>query len=262
MRAPMAKRGVVLTVGGELLAGFTLDTNAHWLAQRLRERGLRLVARETLADDPDAIAEAVRRNLEQREADLVFVVGGLGPTPDDRTYEGVARGLGRPLALTSENRQWIEERVRSTKYAEDLLSGVETQEAILRMARLPEGAEPLENTVGAALGSWIPVGDAVVVAVPGVPAEMKAMVKTHVLDRVGAEGAESVVEVEVRGEEARWWPVLQRIEKENPEVRVGSYPQEDGDRILLRVIGAPDTVAHVAERLRAEDPASSETPES
>ncbi len=250
----MAERGVVVTVGDELLAGFTLDTNAHWLAERLRRRGVRLIARETVPDDAAAIAEAIRRNLTGREADLVVVVGGIGPTPDDRTYEGVARGLGRPLELTESNRRWIEERVRSQKYAEELLAGDETREAILRMARLPEGAEPLTNRVGSALGAWIEVDGAVVVVVPGVPVEMKAMVEAHVLGRLGAAKAEDVVEVEVRGEEARWWPVLQRIEKEFPEVRVGSYPQDGGGRIVLRVIGPPEAAAHAAQRLRDDDP--------
>lgn len=256
----MASRAVVITVGDELLAGFTLDTNSHWISGRLRERGVRLVARETVPDDPEAIAESVRRNLGTRDADVVLVVGGLGPTPDDRTYEGVARGLGLDLELTEENRTWIERRVRESGYGRELLEDEEGREAILRMARLPTGAEPLENEVGAALGAWIVTELGAVVVLPGVPREMKGMVEQHVLDRLGGGQADAVVEVEVRGEEARWWPVLRRIEKEHGEVRVGSYPQDEKGRIVLRVIGPRAEVDRVAERLRREDPTAGKRP--
>lgn len=247
------RTAVILTIGDEILAGYTTDSNSHWLAERFRRRGVRLLAKETLPDDPAVVAEAIRRRLEAGITDLVLVMGGLGPTPDDRTYEAVAAAVDRPLELTPDNEAAIRAKATARGYAPEML---EDEEAFLRMARLPRGARAIPNEVGAAFGAWIDTGPGVVVVVPGVPREMKEMVEKHVLPNVGDPSAvETVEEVEVRGLEARWYPLLKRIEREHADVRVGSYPQDDRGRIILRVTGPADAVARAVAELKRDAPA-------
>jgi molybdenum cofactor synthesis domain-containing protein len=90
---------VIIAVGDEVLGGFTVDTNSHWLAGRVREAGFPAQRIEVVADRSDAIVEAVQRAIREKRADRVIVCGGLGPTPDDRTLEAVALALGRPVEV-------------------------------------------------------------------------------------------------------------------------------------------------------------------
>src|SRR2546422_8420998 len=87
----------IVAVGDELLAGFTLDTNSNWLAGRLRLLGFPLKRITVVRDRHAEIVEQLRRDLDDPEVEDVFCSGGLGPTPDDRTFEAVAAALGREL---------------------------------------------------------------------------------------------------------------------------------------------------------------------
>src|SRR5437868_4813892 len=85
----------LLTIGDELLLGFTIDTNAAFLARELANAGARIVRRATVGDDANAIADAVRESLDRTGA--VITTGGLGPTSDDMTKPSIARLFGREL---------------------------------------------------------------------------------------------------------------------------------------------------------------------
>ena len=80
----------IVAVGDELVAGFTLDTNSHWLAERLRLLGFPLKRITVIRDRRSDIVEQLLRDLDDPEVEDVFCSGGLGPTPDDRTLEAVA----------------------------------------------------------------------------------------------------------------------------------------------------------------------------
>ena len=88
-----AMDAVIISIGSELTLGATVDTNSAWLAQRLAELGILVRAHETIADEQQAISEAIDR--ASRRADVVLVTGGLGPTGDDRTREGAPSGDSR-----------------------------------------------------------------------------------------------------------------------------------------------------------------------
>src|SRR2546430_13282308 len=88
------RSAAIVAIGDELLAGFTLDTNSHWIAERLRGDGFPLKRITVVRDRQDDIVEQLRRDLTDPEVELVFCSGGLGPTPDDRTLEAVAAALG------------------------------------------------------------------------------------------------------------------------------------------------------------------------
>lgn len=242
---------VAVVVGDELLQGHTLDTNSHLLAQRLGARGIPLRRKEIVGDEPAQIERALRRAIEEDRVRFVFVIGGIGPTPDDRTYQGVSLGLGVPLEIPPEGREWMERTVRERSYAADLWASPERAEPLLRMVRLPQGARILRNPVGLALGCAAQKGPSTVFVLPGVPREFEAMLSELEHSFLSGFHAEAVVrELECFGEEAHLFEIMRTLETEIPTVRIGSYPQPGG-RIVLRLQGPLGDVDH-AQRPLAE----------
>src|SRR5438046_7936880 len=102
----------IVAIGDELVGGFTLDTNSHWVAERLRMLGYPVKRATQIRDRPQEIVEQLRRELDDAEITDVFVSGGLGPTPDDRTFAALATALGKELMIWEETRARIERRVQ------------------------------------------------------------------------------------------------------------------------------------------------------
>src|SRR5712691_2473359 len=97
----------VVAIGDELVGGFTLDSNSHWLAERLRLLGFPVKRMTAIRDRPQEIVDQLHRELADSEVTNVFVSGGLGPTTDDRTFASIAGALGRELAIWEETRARI-----------------------------------------------------------------------------------------------------------------------------------------------------------
>lgn len=164
----------MLAVGKELLIGRTLNTNAHWVGGRLARLGSMLKEVTTVDDDLEEISNAMK-DILRRIPTFLVVVGGLGPTPDDMTLEGLARSLGVKLKPNGEALLLIKEHYRKGGLGE-----VELTPARRKMAVLPEGAEPVLNRLGTAPGVRFMAGSTVVYALPGVPKEMKGIFKDTV----------------------------------------------------------------------------------
>jgi molybdenum cofactor synthesis domain-containing protein len=124
------RTAALLVIGNEILSGKVVDTNTPYLAKELRALGVALQRILTIPDDIDEIAAAIREM--QPRYDHVFTSGGVGPTHDDVTIEGIAKGLGRRVVRNS----FVADRIR--EYQKD-----RTTEASLRMADFPEGVELL-----------------------------------------------------------------------------------------------------------------------
>jgi nicotinamide-nucleotide amidase len=160
----------IITIGDELLLGFTTDTNAAYLARTLAEYGVEIVRRASVGDDAEAIADAVRDALERTGA--VITTGGLGPTADDLTKPAIAALFGRRLELREDLVAMIEERFRTYGFKGPIPASNRQQ------ALVPEGARVLENRHGSAPGIWLEDERRRWVAMlPGVPREMRGM--TH-----------------------------------------------------------------------------------
>src|ERR1700716_3835806 len=101
----------IVAIGDELVGGFTLDTNSQWLAERLRLLGFPVKRVTAIRDRPQEIVDQLRRELADDEVTHVFCSGGLGPTPDDRTFAALADALDRKLTVWEESRARIERRV-------------------------------------------------------------------------------------------------------------------------------------------------------
>ncbi|MCR4340374.1 MAG: competence/damage-inducible protein A [Gemmatimonadaceae bacterium] len=176
----------LITIGDELLLGFTIDTNSVFLGGELAALGVEVARRTTVGDDRDAIAAAVRDALAR--ADGVITTGGLGPTSDDVTMDAVAAALGVELERNATVVARLEEIWRLRGRSEPL------PPANLSQAMLPRGARVLPNNHGTAPGVYVERSDKHWVAVlPGVPREMREMFSGSVRDLVRAAAPGGVV---------------------------------------------------------------------
>jgi len=234
---------VIVAVGDELVGGFTLDTNSHWLAQQVREAGFACERIEVVGDREEAIVAAVRRAVADPRAARVFVCGGVGPTTDDRTLQAVAAALGRPLAVNQEARAHIQ-GIIERMHAAGWVPTTELSEANARMAQVPEGATVLHNRRGMASGLAYPLdGDRWLFVLPGVPREFQAIAGEEVLPRFFLGGAAPTVR-ELRygyAIEAEFFEPMRVLEREFPDVSVGSYPQTETRQLVLRLRGGDPT---------------------
>ncbi|MCX7896162.1 MAG: CinA family nicotinamide mononucleotide deamidase-related protein [Thermoanaerobaculum sp.] len=167
-------RAAFVAVGSELLRTPRLDTNSLRVGEKLAGRGVVLVEKRCVPDEVEAIARAVEELLAR--ADLVLLSGGLGPTADDVTREGVAQALGRKLTLDEGILGQLEDRYRRL--------GRSMPSIARRMAYVLEGADVLANPRGTAPGLWLSLGSQAVVLLPGVPEELDTILTLHVLPRV------------------------------------------------------------------------------
>jgi nicotinamide-nucleotide amidase len=171
-------RATIISTGDELVHGRTVDTNASFLAGGVESCGLDVCRIVVLGDDGAALAQELERC--KRDSDLVLVTGGLGPTADDRTRWAVADAAGVQLVLDEEARRHIEQRLKSF--------GRAVSDAQLTQAMFPAGSVVLPNPRGTARGFACRVGEAWVIAMPGVPGEMRPMfsesVVSFILDRL------------------------------------------------------------------------------
>ncbi|WP_371346651.1 competence/damage-inducible protein A [Ancylobacter sp. IITR112] len=214
MTAPAEQvTAAILVIGDEILSGRTKDRNIGYIAEYLTAIGVDVREVRVVPDIEEEIVAAV--NALRARYSYLFTTGGIGPTHDDITADSVAKAFGVGIDIDPRARARLLEYIKP----EDL------NEARLRMARIPDGAELVENPVSKAPGFWI--GNVIVMA--GVPTIMQAM-----LDQVapklktGVRMLSHTVRADAR--EGDVGGPLGEIAKANPEVSIGSYPfmGEDG----------------------------------
>lgn len=166
----------IIAVGSELLTPFYLDTNSLYLTRRLNDLGLDPSWKTVVGDDPADLAKAFRDALGR--AELLIVMGGLGPTGDDLTREVLAEVLGRGLRL--------EESILDGIRARFLRRGREMTPSNRRQAYVIDGAEVLENPNGTAPGQWLASGTARIALLPGPPRELEPMCEASLWPRFAA----------------------------------------------------------------------------
>ena len=167
----------LVTVGTELLLGFTVDTNGTEFGRACAAAGIRLVRRTAVPDVPAAIRTAVAEALDR--TGIVITTGGLGPTRDDATKAAVADLFGRPLVTDPDVARSLEERARRMGRW-PMAASNRTQ------AEVPEGATVLPNPRGTAPGLWLEdAAGRTAILLPGVPREMRGLLHEEVLPRLG-----------------------------------------------------------------------------
>lgn len=155
----------IVAVGSELLTPFYQDTDSLFITQRLNDFGLEPDFKVVVGDDPEKLKMILQISLEK--TDLLFIIGGLGPTQDDRTREVLAEVINKRLIFHPEILAAIEARFEQRNLA--------MPEVNRRLAYILEGAEILPNKIGTAPGQWIEVDDKKIVLLPGPPRELQPM---------------------------------------------------------------------------------------
>lgn len=159
----------VICIGDELLIGQTVNTNATWIGAELANFGVKVMFSSVIKDVKSDICNAL--DLALSRVDVVIVTGGLGPTKDDVTKSVLAEYFKVDLELNQD----VLTRVK----AYFLKRGKKMVDVNVRQAELPKGCTILQNDMGTAPGMWFDVNDQVVVSLPGVPFEMKYILKEH-----------------------------------------------------------------------------------
>lgn len=211
----------LLIIGNEILSGRTTDANLPYIAGRLNDLGIRLSEVRVVGDIEAEVVDAV--NALRARYTYVFTTGGIGPTHDDITADCVAKAFGLALIENAEARRRLEER-----YEE---SGMELNEARLRMARAPEGAALIDNPVSAAPGFQVEN----VFVMAGVPKIMQAMFESLRERLVGGDPLISR-SIACKLPEGKIAQGLGEIQARHEGVDIGSYPSYSSSGFGVAVV--------------------------
>ncbi len=215
----------ILVIGNEVLIGKTQDTNSNWLAKRIAKYGHRLKRITAIEDDIEIISTTLQTILE-RKPDIIITTGGLGPTFDDMTLAGVAKGLNRELELNQHAYKSVEKA-----YEHAYKRGIVKLEGMTKerekMSYLPQGSIPLPNIRGTAPGVKLTEGNTTIIILPGVPSEMKAIfqniVKPILKERRGKFVEKGLFFMNIG--ESQIAPYVIKIENKYPQLWIKTHPR-------------------------------------
>ena len=235
----------IISFGTELLLGQIVDTDAAYLAQKLSQLGVAVYHRATVGDNLERATAALTLALSR--SDMVFCIGGLGPTGDDLTRTVIAAAFDAPLvrdpALVAHLTEWFEKR------------GYTTSDAIFLQADVPTGGKPIPNANGTAPGLWVEKNGKTVVALPGPPSEFVPMVDTEVFPRLRGLGGGLGTGFVIRSRTLRIVGMGESVAEEktadlmaaaNPSVAPYAKPAEVHLRVTAKAASADEAEALIA----------------
>jgi molybdenum cofactor synthesis domain-containing protein len=219
----MALNMEIICVGNELLIGKTLNTNAQWLSKRATAVGIAVKRVTVVADEVEEIASAVREAL-QRKPQFVITTGGLGPTFDDKTLEGIAEALNCKLEINEKALQMVKEKYEA--YArERRIEKVELTQSRIKMATIPQIRADLDGTI--------------LIALPGVPSEMEAIFEGTVAPLLKqASGDSAFYEKSIYADnvmESTLAPLIDKVMHDNPGVYIKSHPRGEENKPHIEI---------------------------
>ena len=221
----MGHKTELVCIGNELLIGKTMNTNAHWLAKRFTALGATVQRITVISDDTDEIAAVVREVLN-RKPSFIITTGGLGPTFDDKTLEGIAKGLDVKLEANEEALALVRGKYEAL-LRERRIEKVEMTPARVKMATFPRDAEPLHNPVGTAPGILVKIKKTLLIALPGVPPEMEAIFEESIVPMLKKQvGKLAFFEISIYLDdimESTLAPLIDKVMHDNPHVYVKSH---------------------------------------
>jgi len=226
----------LLVIGDEILSGRTKDKNIGVIAERMTDIGIRLKEVRVVGDQESEIVAAV--NELRARYTYLFTTGGIGPTHDDITADSIAKAFGVPIDVDPRARDLLRKAYEGR--------GLELTAARLRMARLPEGSELVENSVSAAPGFML--GNVIVMA--GVPDIMQVMLEA-VVPRLKTGPKLHSASIAVDRPESTIAELFAEHQVRYPSIAMGSYPKlRDGKPVTDLVLRATDT--HVLQQAVSE----------
>lgn len=241
----MPTKAEIISIGNELLIGKTVNTNATWIAQRLTHFGIDVRRMLVIGDSVEEISSSLKDALK-RGPTMIITTGGLGPTYDDMTLEGVARAAEASLKENQEALQMIKESYKHI--------GLQLTAARIKMSRMPRGAKPLRNPVGTAPGCFLRLKGTFIVSLPGVPKEMQAIFDESVVPVVTKASKGRVFgeeAFEASGiPESGLAPLLDEVRAHHPSVYFKSHPRRsEGEPVIefhLTSTGRDSSAVHDA----------------
>ncbi len=220
----------LITIGSELLAGQTLNTNALFVGDQLGKAGLVLSRQTSVPDQHDDIVAVLEEAMER--AEWIIVSGGLGPTNDDVTKAAIADTLGRPLVF--HDAILAELKARYATLGRPVTPYLETQ------AMLPANAEIIPNPIGTAVGFYLKSKGCTIAVVPGVPREMRPMISDFIVPCIAADAdsiAKTIIWSTTGTPESKLFEWLEPLMKTHPDISVGFLPSEYGVRLKFTANG-------------------------
>ncbi len=173
----------IITIGDEILIGQTVDTNSAWMANELNIIGVDVLRITSISDKKDEIFKAL--DSAKQLADIVFITGGLGPTDDDLTKKSLAEYFNTELIQDKEVLSHIERFVIKRKSSMNARN--------IQQADVPKNCKVIKNSLGTAPGMWFEQEGRVFISMPGVPFEMKEMMKTYLLPELAKKSTNSSI---------------------------------------------------------------------
>ncbi len=165
----------IITIGDELLIGQVVDTNSSWMAQELNKAGIFVKRRVAVGDRSDDIWNAL--DEESKQADIILITGGLGPTKDDITKPLLCKYFDGKMIIN-------EEALRNVRYLFEKVFKRPMVPINLKQAEVPDVCTVIQNKRGTAPGMWFNRNEKIFVSLPGVPHEMKGMMTDYVIPKL------------------------------------------------------------------------------
>lgn len=216
----------ILSIGNEILSGSIVNTNSAFIAQALRKKGFPVSRQTVLGDDPAALKEGIQQAIER--SSLILTTGGLGPTFDDTTKQVLADLFNAPLRIRDEVVFDLKKRIPQCSFFEN-------------QALLPEGALLLPNLLGTAPGFILSLAKTTLIAMPGVPQEMKRMLEQEVIPYL-----EQHFPIQGRPYEEDLYfsliseteldPIVKEMQEKTKHLEIGIYPSLGQVRVHLSLM--------------------------
>jgi nicotinamide-nucleotide amidase len=217
----------IISVGNELLIGKVLNTNASWMAKRATSLGTAVSRITVISDDIPEISKAVLE-AAKRKPRFIITTGGLGPTFDDKTLEGLAKALKQSLKVNEKALGMVKKKY-DEYHREGRMESIELTPPRVKMATMPESAEPLHNPVGTAPGVKLNLRGTTLIALPGVPSEMEAIFEESVVPLLKREAGGIVFfEASIFADsimESTLAPLIDKVMHDNAYIYIKSHPK-------------------------------------
>ena len=241
----------IICIGNELLIGKIMNTNAHWLATQATILGANVQRITVIQDNLQEIANAINE-AKARKPNFIITTGGLGPTFDDMTLQGVAIALGNKLEVNPIALEMVKQRCIEYAKKRGLPTDIELTPPRLKMARFPEKTEPVTNPKGTAPGLRTELDGAVMFVLPGVPSEMEAIFTETIMPLIKQAVGEGVFcqrSLFVKGIiESHLAPLIDQVMASNKGVYIKSHP-------TMGTESKPYTELHMTMRTNEPNPA-------
>ncbi|BCU67143.1 competence protein ComA [Sulfolobales archaeon HS-7] len=220
----------IITVGNEVVSGRTVNSNATNIARRMQSLGFTINRVTSVRDEEDEIVDVITSAL-RRKNKVIIITGGLGPTYDDITSQSLAKALNRKLEQNVKALEQIKEKYRKRN--------LELTPERIKMAFIPEGAQPVDNNKGIAPGIYVNVEGVEILATPGVPSEMEDVLENFIRSFLKYRPAFKYYEanLEVQGVmESAIAPHIAELVKKYFPIYIKTHPQgKELEKPVLRI---------------------------